>query len=159
MFPPLSHLFHTLKHGTICQCLILFHWLNRCTNCPTSAAIYKTPRAQGATTNKATLEMQMLRANGITRCLNARDLPPTLGFFSFFFSFFPRSPLSPFPPALRFFPDSFQLICARFYLFSGYFFHFFFFYGISIELGPFFHYALRFFFMGYVSQLLTTKGS
>lgn len=156
MFPPLSHLFHTLKHGTICQCLILFHWLNRCTNCPTSAAIYKTPRAQGATTNKATSEMQMLRANGITRCLNVRDLLRSDYYYFSFFFFARHYPLFPLPCA--FFPDSFQLICVRFYLFFRVFFSIFF-YGIPIELGPFFHYALRFFFMGYVSPLLTTKGS
>lgn len=69
----------------------------------------------------------------------------------YFFLFFSPSPLSPFPPALRFFfPDSFQLICVRFIYFSG-IFSIIIFYGISFELGPF--------FMGYVSPLLTTKES
>lgn len=138
MFPPLSRLFHTLKHGTICQCLILFHWLNRCTNCPTNVIIFKTLRVQGATTNKAMSEMQMLRANGITRCLNVRDLLRSDSFFFlFFFSFARHCPLFPLPCAF-FFPDPFQLICVRFFVIFRVFFSIFFFYGISIELGPFF---------------------
>lgn len=66
-------------------------------------------------------------------------------FFLFFFA--RHCPL--FPCLALFFSGLVSIDLRTFYLFFGYFSIFF--YGISFELGPF--------FMGYVSSLLTTKGS